>query len=66
LSLLAVDREPDLALGGMADLGGRLNRGARSGAVERLADLPGTLLLARGDLEIAAREIDADGVAVKT
>src|SRR4051794_35745768 len=64
LGFLAVDGEPDLALGGMADLRDRLYRGGRCGAVERLADLPGTLLLARGDLEVAAGEVDADGVAV--
>src|SRR6266540_556556 len=28
LGLLAVHRQPDIALGGMADLGGRLDRGA--------------------------------------
>ena len=32
--------------------------------VERLADLPRALLLARGLLQVAPREIDADGVAV--
>src|SRR6266567_9304562 len=64
LGFLAVDREPDLALGRMADLRRRLHRGGRRRAVERLADLPGTLLLARGDLEVAAGEVDADGIAV--
>src|SRR3954454_21575926 len=64
LRFLAVDREPDLALGGMADLRCRLHRGAGRRIVERLADLPGTLLLARGDLEVAAGQVDADGIAV--
>ena len=32
--------------------------------VERFADLPGLLLLARGHLQVAAREVDADAVAV--
>ncbi len=32
--------------------------------IERFADFPGPLLLARGKLQIAAGEIDADAVAV--
>src|SRR5581483_3342026 len=64
LRLLAVDREPDLALGGMADLGGRLDRRARRRIVERLADFPRSLLLARGELQVAAGEVDADGIAI--
>ena len=32
--------------------------------VERLADLPRPFLLARGDLQVAAGQVDADGVAV--
>ena len=32
--------------------------------VERLADFPRPLLLARGDLQVAAGEVDADGIAV--
>src|SRR3954471_19942718 len=64
LGLLAVDRQPDLALGGVADFGSRLNRGAGRGIVERLADFPRPLLLARGDLQVAAGEVDADGIAI--
>src|SRR3984957_14806423 len=43
----AVDREPDFAFGGMADLGGRLNGGAGCRIVEGFADFPGPFLLAR-------------------
>jgi hypothetical protein len=32
--------------------------------IERLSDFPRPLLLARGELKVAAGEIDADGVAV--
>src|ERR1700754_1403770 len=63
LPLGAVDREPDLALGRMADLRSRLQRAAGRGVIERLADLPGPLLLARGLLQVAAGEVDADAVA---
>src|SRR5665811_2095564 len=60
----AVDGEPDPALRGMADFRGRLQRRAGRGIVERLADFPRTLLLARGDLQVAAGEVDADAIAV--
>src|SRR5260221_13180833 len=50
----AVDREPDLALGGMADLRSRLHRGAGRGIVEGFSDFPRPLLFARGDLQVAA------------
>src|SRR5258708_13018945 len=60
----AVDREPDLALRGMADLRRGLNGGAGSGMVEGLADFPGPFLLARGDLQVAAGEVDAHRIAV--
>ena len=46
----------------MADLGGGLQRAARRGAVERLADFPWPLDVARGDLQVAARQVDADAV----
>ena len=32
--------------------------------VERLADFPGPLFLARGLLQIAPRQVDANGVAI--
>ena len=48
---------------GMADLGRGPERAARRGAVERLADLPRPLDVARGDLQIAARQVDADAIA---
>src|SRR5712671_1387537 len=60
----AVHREPDLALRGMADLGGGLQRRAGRGIVEGFADFPRPLLLARGDLQVAAGEVDADAIAV--
>ena len=47
----------------MADLGRLAQRAAGRGLVEGLADLPGLLLLARGDLQVAPGEIDADAVA---
>src|SRR5258708_32930349 len=64
LPLGAVDRKPDLAVRGMADLRGRLQRRAGGGMVEGFADLPGSLLLARSELQIAAGEVDADRIAV--
>ena len=64
LAQFAVDLERDLALGRMADFARRLDRSARRGMVERLADFPRPLQVARGDLQVAAGEIDADGVAV--
>src|SRR5947208_3319098 len=38
LGFLAVDRQPDLALGGMADFRSRLDRGAGRGIVEGFSD----------------------------
>ena len=32
--------------------------------IERFADFPGTLLFARGQLQVAAGEVDPDGIAV--
>src|SRR5579872_1680712 len=64
LADLAVDLEYDAALGGMADLGCPLERAARRRMIERFADLPRPLDVARGDLQIAPRQIDADAVAV--
>src|SRR2546421_13100801 len=60
---LAVDLEPDAALVRMADFGGRPQRPAWGRAIECLADLPRPLDVARGDLQVAARPIDADDVA---
>src|SRR5262249_21406785 len=64
LGLLAVHRQPDLAVRRVADPGSGLDRRAGRGIVERLADLPRPFLLARGDLQIAAGEVNADGIAV--
>src|SRR6202034_2368166 len=60
----AVDLESDAALRRMAGLGGRLDRSAGRRMVERLADCPRALDVAGGDLQVAAREIDADAIAV--
>ncbi len=60
----AVHRQPDLALRRMADFGGRTQRAAWRGLVEGLADFPGLFLLARGHLQVAAGEVDADAIAV--
>src|SRR4029077_7284172 len=63
LADLAVALEGDAALLRVADLGGRPQRAARRRGVERLADLPRPLLVARGDLQVAPREVDADAVS---
>ncbi len=63
LADLAVALERDAALLRMADLGGRTQRAAGRRGVERLADLPGALDVARGDLQVAPGEVDADAVA---
>ncbi len=49
---------------GMPDLVGGLQRPAGRRGVERLADLPRPLHVARGDLQVAPREVDADAVAL--
>src|SRR5438045_8401882 len=54
----------DAARLGMADFGSGPQRAARRGRVERLADLPRSLEVARGDLKVAAREVDAGTVAI--
>src|ERR1700749_549921 len=64
LPLLAIDRKPDLAGSGMADLRGRLHRRGGGGMVEGLADLPRPLFLARGLLQVATGQVDADRIAV--
>src|SRR5580704_14140883 len=64
LAHLAVDFEHDAAFRRVADRGCRLERPARRRMIERLADLPGPLDVARGDLQIAACQVDADAVAV--
>src|SRR5689334_11072492 len=60
---LAIDLEIDAALLGMADLGSRSQRTAWRGTVEGLADFPWPLDVARGDLQVAPRQVDADAVA---
>src|SRR5262245_37389671 len=62
LANLAVALEADVALARMSGLQHGPERAARRGCVERLADLPRALDVARGDLQIAAREVDADAV----
>ena len=63
LAQFAVALERDLALRRMSDLARRLERSARRRMVERLADFPRPLEVARGDLQVAAGEVDADRVA---
>src|SRR5262249_57515617 len=58
----AVALECDPALAWMPDLRGRLQRAARGRFVERLADLPRPLHLARGGLQVAPRQVDADAI----
>src|SRR5262249_27311851 len=58
----AVALECDPALAWMPDLRGRLQRAARGRFVERLADFPRPLHLARGGLQVAPRQVDADAV----
>ena len=48
----------------LAEAFDRSHRRARRALLERLADLPGLLLLARRGLQITARHVEADGVAV--
>ena len=43
---------------------GRLRRAAGRGVIEGFADFPRPLLLARGDLQVAAGEVDAYRIAV--
>src|SRR5207237_6910418 len=62
LPLGAVDRQPDLALRRMADFRSRLQRRAGRRVIEGFADLPGTLPLARGLLQVAPGQVDADRI----
>src|SRR5258705_12849483 len=62
LSYLAVGLERDAAFARMSDLAGGPQRPARRGRVEGLADLPRPFHVARCDLQIAPREVDADAI----
>src|SRR5258708_30805673 len=64
LAHLAVDLEHDAAFRRVADFGRGLQRPARRRMIERLADLPRPLDVARSDLQITARQVDADAIAV--
>ena len=64
LAHLAVDLEHDAAFRRMPDLRRGLERAARRRMVERLADFPRPLDVARGDLQVAPGEIDADAIAI--
>src|SRR5690606_31509541 len=59
----AVLLEVNAALRGMADLARRPEGAHRRGRVERFSDLPRPLDVARSDLQIAPRQVDADAVA---
>src|SRR4029077_3267473 len=63
LTDLSVALERDAPLARMADLARRLQRAAGSGRIECFADLPWALHVTGRDLQIAAREIDADAIA---
>src|SRR5262249_26920808 len=60
----AVGLERDAPFAGMADLAGGLQRSAWRGGVKSFADLPRPFHVARGDLQIAPRQVDTDAVAV--
>src|SRR5262245_24879866 len=62
LTDLAVALEHDLTLARMADLARGLERAAWGRRVERLADFPRALHVARGDLQVAPGEVDSDTV----
>src|SRR5580704_9930356 len=64
LAHLAVDLEHDAAFRRVADRGCRLERPAWRRIIERLADLPRPLDVARSDLQVATRQVDADAVAI--
>src|SRR5205809_275860 len=59
-----VHRQPKPALGHMADLADRMQRRDRRGQIETLPPIPGPPLLSRGELKIAAGQVDADGITV--
>ena len=48
----------------MADLADRMQRRDRRGQIETLPPIPGPPLLSRGELKIAAGQVDADGITV--
>ena len=55
--------EPDARVVGMADAGNRRDRRGRRAALDVLAERPGPLLRALRELQIAARHVEAAGVA---
>src|SRR5262249_56892502 len=61
---LAVARERDAAFGRVTDLGRRFQCPARRRHIEGLADFPRALDVARGDLEVAPCQVDADAIAI--
>src|SRR5258708_15199687 len=63
LTHFAVHRQPDAALARMAGLRDRTQRRDRAGRVETLRPVPRTALFLRDDLQVAARQVDADAVA---
>src|SRR5882757_3497898 len=64
LAGLVVDHQLDLALAQVTALRRRGDRAAWRGVLEGFADLPGLLHLLHVGLAIAARHVEADGVAV--
>jgi hypothetical protein len=64
LTTLAVDVEPDLPRASWPDGAHGMNRRDRRRLRERLADVPRPLLLAHVALQIAARHVQSDRVAI--
>src|SRR3546814_9680777 len=59
-----VDRQPDAPLSGLPHFADLAQRRAGCGEVEPLPPVPGPAHVPGGELEVPAREVDPDGVAV--
>src|SRR5690606_12502697 len=64
LAKLAVDAQPDAAALDMPDALDRVYRSNRGRVIESLADVPRAALVTRRELQVPAREVVADRVAV--
>ncbi|EEF93376.1 Tat pathway signal sequence domain protein, partial [Catenibacterium mitsuokai DSM 15897] len=64
LAQFSVDFQAELARAQRADVGGRHDRADRRGVVEGLAGVPGQALGLGLGLQVAAGQVEADGVAV--
>src|SRR5262249_25043556 len=65
LAHFAIDLQRDATLGQVADFRGWAQRSTGGRMIEGFADLPWPLDVARGDLQIAPRETDADAITVE-